>query len=82
MSTLMRRMRSPCCARAANGHVVAPPSSDMNARRNSITSSARASSVGGTSMPSVAPSQRGPVLLLESILLILVVKIVLQHIQG
>ena len=30
----MRRMRSPCCARAASGHVAAtPPSSMMNSRR-------------------------------------------------
>ena len=46
----MRRIRSPCCARAASGHAAAaPPSSVMNSRRShSITSSARASSVGGT----------------------------------
>ena len=39
-----------CCARAASGHAAAaPPSSVMNSRRShSITSSARASSVGGT----------------------------------
>ena len=38
-----------CCARAASGHAAAPPSSVMNLRRrhHSITSSARASSVGG-----------------------------------
>ena len=43
-----------CCARAATGHAAAaPPSSVMNSRRcHSITSSARASSVGGTSRPS------------------------------
>ena len=43
-----------CCARAASGHAAAaPPSSVMNSRRlHSITSSARASSVGGTSRPS------------------------------
>ena len=43
-----------CCARAASGHAAAaPPSSVMNSRRShSITSSARASSVGGTSRPS------------------------------
>src|SRR5262245_65148040 len=29
----MRRMRSPCCARAASGKAAAPPSSVMNARR-------------------------------------------------
>jgi hypothetical protein len=29
----MRRMRSPCCARATNGHAAAPPSSVMKARR-------------------------------------------------
>ena len=41
----MRRIRSPCCARAASGHAAAaPPSSVMNSRRShSITSSARAS---------------------------------------
>ena len=34
MSTPMRRIRSPCCARAASGHAAAaPPSSVMNARR-------------------------------------------------
>ena len=34
MSTPMRRMRSPCCARAASGHAAAaPPSSVMNSRR-------------------------------------------------
>ena len=45
----MRRTRSVCCARAASGHAAAaPPSSVMNSRRShSITSSARASSVGG-----------------------------------
>src|SRR5262245_8688462 len=35
----MRRIRSPCCARAVTGHAAAPPSSDMNSRlllRNSI----------------------------------------------
>ena len=29
----MRRMRSGCCARAASGQAVAPPSSNMNSRR-------------------------------------------------
>ena len=29
----MRRIRSACCARAANGHVAAPPRSVMNSRR-------------------------------------------------
>ena len=50
----MRRIRSGCCARAASGHAAAaPPSSVMNSRRLiSITSSASASSVGGTSRPS------------------------------
>ena len=54
MSTPMRRIRSACCARAATGHAAAaPPSSVMNSRRyHSITSSARASSDGGTSRPS------------------------------
>ena len=34
MSTPMRRIRSPCCARAASGHAAAaPPSSVMNSRR-------------------------------------------------
>jgi hypothetical protein len=28
----MRRMRSPCCARAATGHAAAPPSSVMKRR--------------------------------------------------
>jgi hypothetical protein len=33
-STVMRRTRSPCCARAASGHAAtAPPSSVMNSRR-------------------------------------------------
>ena len=43
------------CARADIGHAAAvPPSSVMNSRRfHSITSSARASSIGGTSRPSV-----------------------------
>ena len=44
-----------CCARAASGHAAAaPPSSVMNSRRgaHSITSSARASSDSGMSMPS------------------------------
>ena len=50
----MRRIRSGCCARDASGHAAAaPPSSVMKSRRaHSITSSARASSVGGTSRPS------------------------------
>jgi hypothetical protein len=47
------RTLSTCCARAARGHAAAPPSSVMNSCRfHSITSSARASSVGGTSTPS------------------------------
>jgi hypothetical protein len=29
MSTPMRLLRSPCCARAASGHAAAPPSSVM-----------------------------------------------------
>ena len=29
----MRRIRSACCARAASGHVAAPPRSVMNSRR-------------------------------------------------
>ena len=51
----MRRIRSACCARAASGHAAAaPPSSVMNSRRShSITSSALASSVGGTVRPSI-----------------------------
>ena len=32
-STPMRRTLSPCCARAASGHVAAPPMSVMNSRR-------------------------------------------------
>jgi hypothetical protein len=32
-STPMRRIRSPCCARAASGHAAAPPRSVMNTRR-------------------------------------------------
>jgi hypothetical protein len=32
MSTPIRRIRSPCCARAASGQVAAPPSSVMNSR--------------------------------------------------
>ena len=49
----------PCCALAASGHAAAaPPRRVMNSRRcmarpHSITSSASASSVGGTSRPSV-----------------------------
>ena len=42
-----------CCARAASGHAAAPPpSSDERAALHSITSSARASRVGGISRPS------------------------------
>src|SRR6516165_9555948 len=33
MSTPTRRIRSPCCARAAIGHAAAPPSSVINSRR-------------------------------------------------
>ena len=33
MSTPMRRIRSPCCARATIGHAAAPPRSVMNSRR-------------------------------------------------
>ena len=29
----MRRMRAPCCARAASGHAATPPMSVMNVRR-------------------------------------------------
>src|SRR5262249_12261939 len=32
MSTPMRRIRSPCCARHASGHAAAPPRSVINAR--------------------------------------------------
>ena len=44
-----------CCARAASGHAAAAPPSkrDELAPPHSITSSARASSVGGTSRPSI-----------------------------
>jgi len=57
MSTPTRRICSPaCCARVASGHAAAAPPSDEGAplhlRAHSITSSARASSVGGTSRPS------------------------------
>ena len=54
MSTPMRRMRSGCCARAASGHAAAaPPSSAMKfPPPHSITSSARASSIGGMARPS------------------------------
>src|SRR5262249_13785607 len=47
-------IRCDCCARAASGHAVAaPPISVMKSRRpHSITSSARASKVGGTVRPS------------------------------
>ena len=49
----MRRMRSLCCARAASGHARrAAEQRDELAPPHSITSSARASSVGGTSRPS------------------------------
>src|SRR5215471_19351044 len=38
MSTPMRRTRSPCCARAASGHVAAaPPSAASNSRRPMVT---------------------------------------------
>jgi hypothetical protein len=49
----MRRVRSRCCARAASGHAAAAPptSRDELASLHSITSSARASSVGGTARP-------------------------------
>src|SRR5262249_25301903 len=40
----MRRIRSGCCARAASGHVAAPPSSVMNARRLLIRSPRRRAS--------------------------------------
>jgi len=33
MSAPMRRIGSPCCARAASGHAAAPPMSAMNLRR-------------------------------------------------
>src|SRR5262249_34167755 len=48
----MRRMRSPCCARAASGHpaAAAPPSSVMNSRR--LTSDIM--------LPSHCPGQAGP----------------------
>ena len=53
MSTPMRRTRSACCARAASGHARrAAEQRDELAPSHSITSSARASSVGGTSRPS------------------------------
>src|SRR5215475_8125179 len=42
MSTPMRRIRSPCCARAAIGHVAAaPPRSVMKSRRLMHPSAAR-----------------------------------------
>jgi len=37
----IRRMRSPCCARAASGHAAAPPSNVMNSRRSIIRLSRR-----------------------------------------
>ena len=49
----MRRIRSGCCARATSGHAaVLPRRRDELAPFHSITSSARASSVGGISRPS------------------------------
>ena len=40
----MRRIRSPCCARAASGHdTAAPPSDELAASNHSITSSPRSS---------------------------------------
>jgi hypothetical protein len=33
LSTLIRRMRSACCARPARGHDDVPPSPSMNSRR-------------------------------------------------
>ena len=49
----MRRIRSPCCARATSGQAAAPPSRVMNsAPPHSITSSARPSSGSGTVRPS------------------------------
>ena len=54
ISTTIRRTRSPCCARAASGHPAAAPPSNVKefAAPHSITSSARASSDGGTERPS------------------------------
>ena len=59
ISTPMRRIRSACCARAASGHGRrAAEQRDELAPLHSITSSARASSVGGTSMPSALAVRR------------------------
>jgi hypothetical protein len=46
-----RRTRSACSARATSGHATAPPSPAMKSRRHSITSSARARSIGARSRP-------------------------------
>src|SRR6516225_2781529 len=50
MSTPMRRMRSPCCARAVSGHAAAPPSAVSNSRRPRVTviRPSRARCVNGT----------------------------------
>ena len=54
MSTPTRRIRSGCCARAASGHGRrAAEQRDELAPPHSITSSARASSDGGTIRPSI-----------------------------
>jgi hypothetical protein len=48
MSSPTRRIRSPCCARAASGHATAaPPSSVMNARRFANGRTRLARTMGG-----------------------------------
>jgi hypothetical protein len=50
ISTPIRRIRSPCRPRAVSGHA-AEQRDEFAPPHHSITSSARASSVGGTSTP-------------------------------
>ena len=55
-STPMRRTRSGCCARAVSGHATSRTAEqryELSATDHSMTSSARASSDGGTSRPSM-----------------------------
>jgi len=51
MSTPMRRTPPRCCARAVSGHARAAEERDEIAASHSITSSARASIIGGMVRP-------------------------------